>query len=123
MGHICSYQTISQLQYKAAEKDKILSNEFEEIQQYSGRINTHHFAVKVVDSFYMNKENLHGQNSIHILNQVIIKTPENDEILQVSNATLNDIINQKSISNSPSSLSVNNTLSKSTYSYTPIVSY
>ena len=76
LGHTCSYLTMCRLQYEAAEKVKHLSDVHEQIHRPTGRTRTHQFAVKIADNFDMNKETLQGENSIHILNQIIVKAPE-----------------------------------------------
>ncbi|CAF4323755.1 unnamed protein product [Rotaria sp. Silwood2] len=75
LGHSCSYQTMSRLQFEAAEKVKVLSDVLKQRKQSSCGIK-HEFAVKVADNFDMNKDTLHGQNSLHMLNQIIIQTSD-----------------------------------------------
>jgi len=51
----------------------------------------HCFAITVADNFDMNIGTLHGENSIHILNRIIIQTPLNDELKVDVNECLNDL--------------------------------
>jgi hypothetical protein len=51
----------------------------------------HCFAITVADNFDMNLGTLHGENSIHILNRIIIQTPLNDELKVDVNDCLNDL--------------------------------
>ncbi|CAF1612425.1 unnamed protein product, partial [Didymodactylos carnosus] len=74
-GHTCGYKTIVRLHHEAAERVKMSSIPLASVKQQ------HMFAIKVADNFDLNKESLHGENSIHILNQIIVHNPENDELL------------------------------------------
>ncbi len=75
-GHTCSYRTMTRLQCEIAEKVKISSNILEHVERRSTGEHKHEFAVKIADNFDMNKETLRGENSIHMLNRIIVKTPE-----------------------------------------------
>jgi hypothetical protein len=49
------------------------------------------FSIIVADNFDMNVGTLHGENSIHILNRIIVQTPLNDELQFDINDCLNHI--------------------------------
>ncbi len=51
----------------------------------------HDFAITVADNFDMNIGTLRGENSIHILNRIIIQTPVNDELNLDLRECLNDL--------------------------------
>ncbi|CAF1502366.1 unnamed protein product [Adineta steineri] len=94
LGHTCSYITMCRLQSEAAEKAKHLSDALEQVHKSTGRIRIHEFGVKVADNFDMNKETIHGENSIHILNRIIVKSPENDEVPFITMDIMDNIINE-----------------------------
>ncbi|CAF3483178.1 unnamed protein product [Rotaria sp. Silwood2] len=54
----------------------------------------HDFAVKVADNFDLNPDTLYGNNSIHILNQIIVSTSENDEIPTIVAHILDDVLDE-----------------------------
>ena len=128
------------LQCEAAEKVRLLSDTLKQDQRLSCAIINQHFAVKVADNFDINKETLHDENSLHILNQIIVQTTEyvlvefvvyelflflfyfrNDEIPIISKDLINSIIDQ--ISASASSSPVTTTTMSSTHllRYEPFV--
>ena len=49
------------------------------------------FAIIAADNFDMNIGTLRGENSIHILNRIIIQAPENDKLKSDVNECLNDL--------------------------------
>jgi hypothetical protein len=49
------------------------------------------FAIVVADHFDLNIGTLHGENSIHILNRIIVQTPLNDESESKVKECLNDL--------------------------------
>ncbi|CAF1212257.1 unnamed protein product [Rotaria sordida] len=51
----------------------------------------HSFAITVADNFDMNIGTLRGENSIRMLNRIIIQTPANDELKSDVNECLNDL--------------------------------
>lgn len=75
LGYTCSYVSMCRLQQQAAEEAKSSGKDFGEIQR-NLRTNHHEFAIKVADNFDLNKDTLHGENSLHMLNQIIVTTPE-----------------------------------------------
>ncbi|CAF3952846.1 unnamed protein product [Rotaria sp. Silwood1] len=123
MGHTCSYHTMCRLQYEAAEKVRLLSDTLKQDQRPSCAIINHHFAVKVADNFDMNKETLHGQNSLHMLNQIIVQTSENDEIPIISKDLINSIIDQISTSASSAPVTIATITSKDLLKYEPFIDY
>ncbi|CAF1288798.1 unnamed protein product, partial [Didymodactylos carnosus] len=52
----------------------------------------HSFGIKIADNFDLNKESLHGENSIHIMNQIIVQNPVNDEIIANVNDCLSKLV-------------------------------
>ncbi|CAF1583813.1 unnamed protein product, partial [Didymodactylos carnosus] len=71
-GHTCSYRSIVKLHQQIAEKESFSSSIPKSMIPNS-------FGVKVADNFDLNKQTLRGENSLHILNQIIIQNPENEE--------------------------------------------
>jgi hypothetical protein len=51
------------------------------------------FAIAVVDNFYLNIGSLHGENSIHMLNRIIIQTSNNEELISDVNECLKNLCN------------------------------
>ncbi|CAF4162533.1 unnamed protein product [Rotaria magnacalcarata] len=51
----------------------------------------HSFAITVAENFVMNIGTLRGENSIHMLNRIIIQTPENDELKFDVSQCVNDL--------------------------------
>ena len=51
------------------------------------------FAVAVIDNFDLNIGTLHGENSIHILNRIIIQTPNREQIITDVTQCLDDLCN------------------------------
>ncbi|CAF1280596.1 unnamed protein product [Didymodactylos carnosus] len=94
LGHTCGYKTILRLQHEAAEKSKAAFSSLSIINRQRNQQYRHDFAVIVADNFDMNKETVHGENSLHILNQIIVQTPENDEILFIVTELLTEITDQ-----------------------------
>lgn len=81
LGHSCSYDTVRRLHQKAADSARHSSDQFDFIQEKK-RSYDHHFIIKVADNFDLNPDGVRGNtNNIHILNRILVKTPENDEIL------------------------------------------
>ncbi|CAF1154261.1 unnamed protein product, partial [Didymodactylos carnosus] len=72
LGHSCGYKTIVRLHHQAAERAKISAATMKL---------PHSFGIKVADNFDLNKESLHGEHSIHIMNQIIVQNPVNDEMV------------------------------------------
>ncbi|CAF2191690.1 unnamed protein product [Rotaria magnacalcarata] len=101
LGHTCSYKTMRRLQYEVADKVNTLSDTIQR-GQHSNEILNNGFLIKVIDNFDMNKETLHGENSLHMLNQIIVQTIENDESYITANEVINDIIDCISTSTPPS---------------------
>ncbi|CAF3163412.1 unnamed protein product [Rotaria sp. Silwood2] len=89
------------LQYEVADKVNTLSDTIQRGQHSNEVLNTG-FLIKVIDNFDMNKETLHGENSLHMLNQIIVQTIENDEAYITANEVINDIIDCISTSTPPS---------------------
>jgi hypothetical protein len=94
LGHTCSYSTILRLHHNAAKKTRgvtinpfVLTREKQKSSEF-----VHHFLVKVADNFDINPDRLHGDKSIHILNQIVISTPENDEIPNIVADVINEIL-------------------------------
>jgi hypothetical protein len=94
LGHTCSYSTILRLHHNAAKKTRgvtinpfVLTREKQTSSEF-----VHHFLVKVADNFDINPDRLHGDKSIHILNQIVISTPENDEIPNIVADVINEIL-------------------------------
>lgn len=80
LGHSCSYDTVRRLHQTAADRARHSSDQFDFIQEKKRSYN-HHFIIKVADNFDLNPDGVRGNtNNIHILNRILIKTPENDEI-------------------------------------------
>ncbi|CAF0919894.1 unnamed protein product [Didymodactylos carnosus] len=73
-SHTCSYRSIIRLHKQSAAKVSSSSCSLKVAQQQ------HNFAIKVADNFDLNKDTIHGEKNIHIMNQIIIQTVENDEI-------------------------------------------
>jgi len=65
----------------------------------------HNFVVKVADNFDINPDQLHSDKSIHILNQIVISTSDNDEIPIIFEHILNEIFDN--ICKSDTNISVN----------------
>ncbi|CAF3913624.1 unnamed protein product [Rotaria sp. Silwood1] len=86
-GHTCSYETMVRLQKKAADAIASLSPTAlpPSVKQ------EHSFAIAIVDNFDLNIGTLHGENSIHILNRIIIQTPNPEELLCDVNQCLVDL--------------------------------
>jgi hypothetical protein len=91
LGHTPSYKTIVRLQKEAAARSRITSDPFIYTGQH-GIPFTHNFVVKVADNFDINPDRLHGDKSIHILNQIIVSTPENDEVTMIVSECLDEIL-------------------------------
>ncbi|CAF0950439.1 unnamed protein product, partial [Didymodactylos carnosus] len=72
-GHVCSYEGVCRLHDEQARKESTLY-------QLPKTVHPNCFGVKVADNFDLNKETVHGENSIHIMNQIIIQNPENIDI-------------------------------------------
>ena len=51
------------------------------------------FAVAVIDNFDLNIGALHGENSIHILNRIIIQAPKREQIITDVTQCLDDLCN------------------------------
>ncbi|CAF4187652.1 unnamed protein product, partial [Didymodactylos carnosus] len=86
-GHSCSYKAIVRLHQEAADivansPSSLLPSNTQQQQQ---------FIVKVADNFDLNKDSLHGENSIHILNQILVQTSENDELFIDVSICLNQV--------------------------------
>ncbi|CAF1137322.1 unnamed protein product [Didymodactylos carnosus] len=86
-GHSCSYKAIVRLHQEAADivansPSSSLPSNTQQQQQ---------FIVKVADNFDLNKDSLHGENSIHILNQILVQTSENDELFIDVSKCLNQL--------------------------------
>ncbi|CAF3390230.1 unnamed protein product, partial [Rotaria sp. Silwood2] len=93
LGYTSSYKSIVRLHTEAAERSRKVSRPFFCTGQYSSSFD-HNFVVKVADNFDLNPDRLHGNNSIHILNQIIISTPENNELPIVIAECLDDIVHR-----------------------------
>ncbi|CAF3305789.1 unnamed protein product [Rotaria sp. Silwood2] len=91
LGHTPSYSTIVRLHAQAAERSRMTFKPFF-IEHQQTELVTHNFVVKVADNFDINPDRLHGNNSIHILNQILISTPENDELPNLIIDCLNDLL-------------------------------
>ncbi|CAF3933472.1 unnamed protein product [Rotaria sp. Silwood2] len=93
LGHTPSYNTIARLHMEAAERSTSAFLPFASPHQQLIPF-SHNFVVKVADNFDINPDRLHGNNSIHIMNQIIVSTPENDEIPIVVTDCLNNILDE-----------------------------
>ncbi|CAF3938297.1 unnamed protein product [Rotaria sp. Silwood1] len=93
LGYTPSYKSIVRLHTEAAERSRKVPRPFFCAGQYSSSFD-HNFVVKVADNFDLNPDRLHGNNSIHILNQIIISTPENNELPIVVAECLDDIVHR-----------------------------
>ncbi|CAF1304581.1 unnamed protein product [Rotaria magnacalcarata] len=82
------------LQQEAAEKVKIPSEVLKQGQSFFTSISKHHFAAEVANNFDMNTETLYGEYSIHILNQIVVQIPENNEVSLICEHLLNDMCGQ-----------------------------
>ena len=76
LGYTCSNATMRRLQQEVAEATRSSCNSFSPIEKTSIRNHHHEFASKAAENFDLNKDTLHGENSIHILNQIIVTTSE-----------------------------------------------
>jgi hypothetical protein len=102
LGHTCGYDTILRLHQEAAEKARESLDPVNFTHQQS---KSHHqnFLVKVADNFDHNPDGIHGNvNNIHILNQILVSTTENDETLLIIQQVVRDIVSDvvKSIDDS-----------------------
>ena len=93
LGHTAGYDTIFRLHQEAAEKSRESFNpvSFTHQQTKSHRQN---FLVKVADNFDYNPDGIHGTvHNIHILNQILVSTTENDETSAIVQQLICDIVN------------------------------
>ncbi|CAF1392249.1 unnamed protein product, partial [Didymodactylos carnosus] len=86
-GHSASYKTIVRLNQRVAEA---VGKSSSSSQLPPSAQRQQNFIVVVVDNFDQNKESLHGENSIHIANRIMVQTSENNELL----SDVGDCINQ-----------------------------
>ncbi|CAF3953138.1 unnamed protein product, partial [Rotaria sp. Silwood1] len=93
LGHTPSYDTIVRLHVEAAERARLGSKPLIYPRQEISP-GDHNFVVKVADNFDINPDRLHGNNSIHILNQIIISTPENNELPAMITDCVNDLLDK-----------------------------
>ena len=91
LGHTPSYKTIVRLHQEAAARSRLVPNTFMCTHRHQAPF-SHNFIVKVADNFDINPDRLHGENSIHLLNQIIVSTPENDELPVVVSECLYEIV-------------------------------
>ncbi|CAF4125635.1 unnamed protein product, partial [Rotaria sordida] len=95
LGHTPSYNTIVRLHNEVACNARKKGDPFAVLQSnQKNLIYSHDFTIKVADNFDLNPDTLYGNNSIHILNQIIVSTPENDEIPFIVADVLRDVLNQ-----------------------------
>ncbi|CAF0764722.1 unnamed protein product [Didymodactylos carnosus] len=85
-----SSQTITRLHKQSAAQVSSSSCLPKTVQHHLG------FGIKVADNFDLNKETIHGKNSIHIMNQIIIQTAENDEVVCSVRECLDELSNTAS---------------------------
>lgn len=101
LGHTCGYDTVLRLHQEAAKLSRESSNPIVVARQQT-KSYQQHFLVKVADNFDLNPDGIHGNvNNIHILNQILVSTSENDEILSNVQQLLGDMVNDvnKSMNN------------------------
>lgn len=92
LGHTPSYDTIARLHRRAAYHTKTATDPFAILRQNKKSAQFfHNFSLKVADNFDINPDTLYGNSSIHILNQIIISTPQNDEIPTIVTHVIDDI--------------------------------
>ena len=92
LGHTCGYDTILRLHPEAAEQARQPSDRFNFIHQQE-KSHQHNFVIKVADNFDLNPDGAHGKmESIHILNQILVSTSENDEVPIIVSHLINDLI-------------------------------
>ncbi|CAF3609298.1 unnamed protein product, partial [Rotaria socialis] len=78
-----------------ADKAGAVTDPFTIIQSNQNKsTNAQEFSIKIADNFDLNPDTLHGNKSIHILNQIIVSTSKNDEILTVVADILTDALNE-----------------------------
>ncbi len=95
LGHTPSYNTIVRLNYNAAQNARTATDPFTILRQNQKPFEfPHNFVLKIADNFDINPDTLYGNNSIHILNQIIISTPENDEIPNIVEDVLNGVLDE-----------------------------
>ena len=94
LGHSCAYDTIRRLYCETAEEAIRSSNPMNLFRQ-RGTHTRHDFVIKVADNFDHNPDSAHGNTgSIHILNQILVSTSENDEIPYVVKRILDDLVDE-----------------------------
>ncbi|CAF4064432.1 unnamed protein product [Rotaria sp. Silwood2] len=95
LGHTPSYNTMVRLHQDAAYNSRRKTDPFAILRQNKKSSQyLHDFAVKVADNFDLNPDTLYGNNSIHILNQIIVSTSENDEIPTIVAHILDDVLDE-----------------------------
>ncbi|CAF1624401.1 unnamed protein product, partial [Adineta ricciae] len=104
LGHTPSYSTIMRLQHDAAQNVRKTNDPLVVLQQKEkSSTYSQNFIFKVADNFDINPDTLYGNNSIHILNQIIVTTSENDEISIKVRDIVDDLLNETSNSHDPPS--------------------
>ena len=93
LGHSCSYDTILRLHQQVAEQVRLSSSQNIFFGQRKEK-HEHNFLIKVADNFDHNPDGIRGDmNSIHILNQILVSTPENDEASMIIEDIVNGMVN------------------------------
>ena len=104
LGHSCGYDTIRRLHHEAAE-EAIRSSDPMSLSRQRKTHSRHDFVIKVADNFDHNPDSTHGNtDSIHILNQILVSTSENDEMPFIVERVLNDLVDDVVKSIDPSSV-------------------
>ena len=104
LGHSCGYDTIRRLHQEAAE-EALRSSDPMNLSRQRKTHSRHDFVIKVADNFDHNPDSVHGNTgSIHILNQILVSTSENDEIPVVVEQVLSDLVDHVEKSTDPSSV-------------------
>lgn len=104
LGHSCGYDTIRRLHREAAE-DAIRSSDPMKLSRQRKTHSRHDFIVKVADNFDHNPDSTHGNaDSIHILNQILVSTSENDETPFIVKRVLDELVNDVVKSIDPTSV-------------------
>jgi hypothetical protein len=104
LGHSCGYDTIRRLHQEAAE-EALRSSDPMNLSRRRKTYSQHDFVIKVADNFDHNLDSVHGNTgSIHILNQILVSTSENDEIPFIVEQVLKDLVDDIATSNDPCSV-------------------
>jgi hypothetical protein len=102
LGHTCGYDTILRLHQEAAEKARESLNPVNFTHQQT-KSHQQNFLTKIADNFDYNPDGIHGNvNNIHILNQILVSTTENDETSLIVQDVVVDMVSNvvKSIDDS-----------------------